>query len=44
MPTKTKTKPVEPLVVPDADPERRLNPERLCPAQKEKVTRTVRDI
>lgn len=31
-----------PAVEPDTEPIRRLNPERLCPSQKETVIRTIR--
>lgn len=44
MPIPTRTEPVTtPAVSPTIDPGRRLNPDRLCPGQKDKVVkRTLR--
>lgn len=43
VPTKTtpKTTTPNPAPEPEIDPDRRLNPERLCPAQKERVVRGI---
>lgn len=42
MPVETPTR-TAPDIAPDVevDPDRRLNPDRLCPAQKETITREI---
>ena len=43
IPVETPTK-VEPVTVPDTDPDRRLNPDRLCPTQKKEIVRIIRGL
>ena len=40
-PTKAPTKTPTPFHLPEEDPGHRMNPDKICPAQKTKITRTV---
>lgn len=42
MPVEAPTRPNQPEVAPEQDPDRTLNPRRLCPEQQDDLTRVIR--
>ncbi len=42
MPVEAPTKPPPPIVIPQQDPEKTLNPKRLCPEQQDDLTKIIR--